>query len=187
MRLLSERSVRCIVTVLLAAAAACGGDAKTGNGGAAGGAGVIPNGAPSQDSLFVTRTPASSVPVKVQAPPPPPPPAAPAATNTGAGPGGAAPGGAPGGAIPAGTGNPGAAQPGTPGAPGAPGAPAAPAMMDKIPLATGGMPMLPEIMGDCPEFVTGTTIMVAGHKGVNVQAAAAGGMGPIVFYWAGTR
>jgi poly(3-hydroxybutyrate) depolymerase len=59
-------------------------------------------------------------------------------------------------------------------------------MMEKIPLATGGMPVLPEIMGDCPMFMSGTTIMVAGHKGVNVQAAAPGGMGPIVFYWHGT-
>ncbi|HET8938204.1 MAG TPA: prolyl oligopeptidase family serine peptidase [Polyangiales bacterium] len=137
-----------------------------------------------QQDLFVTRTPASSVPVVVQKPIPPAtmapaqmtPPGAPAGGIPGA-PGGipGAPGGVPG------------APGGVPGAPGAPGgAPMMPATMVTIEKATGGEPMLPAMMGECPEFRDGTTIMVAGHKGVNIRAGAPGMGGPILFYWHGT-
>jgi poly(3-hydroxybutyrate) depolymerase len=52
--------------------------------------------------------------------------------------------------------------------------------------ATGGEPMLPEISGECPEFRDGTTIMVAGHRSIQIRAGAAGMGGPILFYWHGT-
>jgi hypothetical protein len=55
-----------------------------------------------------------------------------------------------------------------------------------IPPATGAMPMLPAIQGTCPEFKDGTTIMVAGHKGVLIAAGAPGKGGPLLFAWHGT-
>jgi predicted esterase len=41
-------------------------------------------------------------------------------------------------------------------------------------------------MGECPAFTDGTTIMVAGHKGVLILAGAPGKGGPLLFYWHGT-
>jgi predicted esterase len=40
-------------------------------------------------------------------------------------------------------------------------------------------------MGECPEFKNGT-IMVAGHKSIQIKAGEAGKNGPLVFYWHGT-
>lgn len=48
-----------------------------------------------------------------------------------------------------------------------------------------GQPKLPAINGECPVFKDGT-IMVAGHRGVMIQAGAAGKGGPLLFYWHGT-
>jgi hypothetical protein len=138
---------------------------------------------PEQD-LFVMRTPASSVPVVPQQPPKQTTPVVTAPAQTGAAP--AAPGAAPG--IPGGA----PAAPG--GAPGIPGAgappagapPAAPTTEVTIAPATGGEPTLPAVMGECPVFADGTTIMVAGHKSIQIRAGAAGMKGPILFYWHGT-
>jgi poly(3-hydroxybutyrate) depolymerase len=55
-----------------------------------------------------------------------------------------------------------------------------------LPPATGEAPKLPAIMGDCPEFKNGSTIMVAGHKGIVLQVGAPGKAGPLLFYWHGT-
>jgi predicted esterase len=55
-----------------------------------------------------------------------------------------------------------------------------------LPMVTGPGPTLPEIKGDCPEFKDGTTIMVAGHKGVAITAGQPGKGGPLLFYWHGT-
>ena len=51
---------------------------------------------------------------------------------------------------------------------------------------TAGEPKIPEIKGTCPEFKNGSTIMVAGHRSIEIRAGAAGMKGPIVFYWHGT-
>jgi len=62
---------------------------------------------------------------------------------------------------------------------------AAGAMADTTPPTTGDGPPLPAIMGECPEFRDGT-IMVAGHKSIQIKAGAAGKGGPLLFYWHGT-
>ena len=51
---------------------------------------------------------------------------------------------------------------------------------------TGDGPTLPMIMGECPEFKNGSTIMVAGHKSIQIQVGEAGKGGPVLFYWHGT-
>lgn len=51
---------------------------------------------------------------------------------------------------------------------------------------TGPGPTLPPIMGDCPNFMSGGTIMVAGHKSIAITAGAPGKGGPLLFYWHGT-
>jgi hypothetical protein len=50
---------------------------------------------------------------------------------------------------------------------------------------TGDGPKLPEIMGECPQFKNGT-IMVAGHRSIQIQAGEPGKGGPILYYWHGT-
>lgn len=50
----------------------------------------------------------------------------------------------------------------------------------------GPAPTLPPIMGECPAFNNGTTIMVAGHRGVAISAGEKGKGGPLLFYWHGT-
>jgi len=196
MRHSHETKVRNTVTLLLFIATGCGSEANAPNAGGPGVVGVA--GSPAMEDLFVTRTPASSVPVVTKtviqpATPSPTQTAAPVAP-AGAAPGvpGAAPGvpgaapGVPGGGVP---GAPGGAAPGVPGgaAPGIPGAPATPppAVENTIMAATGGTPTIPEVSGECPEFRDGT-IMIGGHKSVQIRAGAAGGGGPIVFYWHGT-
>jgi predicted esterase len=55
-----------------------------------------------------------------------------------------------------------------------------------LPTTTGGeMPVIPEIKGECPTFMNGT-IMVAGHKGVQLTVGAPNKMGAIYFFWHGT-
>ena len=54
-----------------------------------------------------------------------------------------------------------------------------------IPVATGPMPTLPAIMGDCPEFKNGI-IMVAGHGSIQIAVGEKGKGGPLLFYWHGT-
>jgi predicted esterase len=169
----------CIVTVLLCVATACSSEAPMSA--PTGFASTGTGGAPPMEDLFVTRVPASSVPVVVQKPPPATPPATmtstPPATNT------APPTTPPAGGIPGAGGVPNV----PPAAGGAPGAPATPPPAENtIPKATGGEPTLPEIMGECPEFRDGTTIMVAGHGSIQIRAGAPGNGGPILFYWHGT-
>jgi hypothetical protein len=55
-----------------------------------------------------------------------------------------------------------------------------------IPMPTGASPALPAIAGTCPEFREGSTIMVAGHRGIAISAGAPGKGGPLLFYWHGT-
>ncbi len=55
-----------------------------------------------------------------------------------------------------------------------------------LPPLDGPSPTLPPIAGMCPDFVDGTTIMVAGHGGVAIAAGAKGMGGPLLFYWHGT-
>lgn len=55
-----------------------------------------------------------------------------------------------------------------------------------IPMTSGDAPPLPEVMGECPQFMNGSTIMVAGHRSIQIQAGEAGKGGPILFYWHGT-
>jgi len=189
------------MTLLLSVVTACGSEAKPPSSAGPGALGVA--GGAAMEDLFVTRTPASMVPVVTKRPiepmTPPPPvqtaaPAAPAGPAPGVPgaapgiPGGAAPGipggaapGIPGGAAP---GIPGGAAPGVPAAPGAPATPPPP-VENTITKATGGTPTIPEVSGECPEFRDGT-IMVAGHRSIQIRAGAAGGGGPIVFYWHGT-
>jgi hypothetical protein len=50
----------------------------------------------------------------------------------------------------------------------------------------GAGPMLPAIVGECPKFMNGSTIMVAGHGGVLIAAGAQGEGGALLFYWHGT-
>lgn len=61
-------------------------------------------------------------------------------------------------------------------------------MMGGTPLmpVSGPGPTLPAIKGECPMFMNGSTIMVAGHGGVAITAGAPGKNGPLVFYWHGT-
>ena len=54
------------------------------------------------------------------------------------------------------------------------------------PAATGPTPKLPAIVGACPEFKDGTTIMVAGHKSILIRAGAPNKGGALLFYWHGT-
>jgi predicted esterase len=55
-----------------------------------------------------------------------------------------------------------------------------------LPPVTGGTePKLPPIMGECPEFKNGT-IMVAGHRGVQLTVGAPNKGGPLYFFWHGT-
>jgi predicted esterase len=55
-----------------------------------------------------------------------------------------------------------------------------------LPPVTGGTaPTLPPISGECPEFKDGT-IMVAGHRGVQLTVGSAGKNGPLYFFWHGT-
>jgi poly(3-hydroxybutyrate) depolymerase len=51
---------------------------------------------------------------------------------------------------------------------------------------SGTAPQLPEIVGECPEFTDGSTISVAGHRGVLIRAGQPGKGGPLLFYWHGT-
>jgi poly(3-hydroxybutyrate) depolymerase len=55
-----------------------------------------------------------------------------------------------------------------------------------IPAATGDAPKLPEIMGECPAFMNGSSIMVAGHRGVSIVSGESGKGGPLLFAWHGT-
>jgi hypothetical protein len=55
-----------------------------------------------------------------------------------------------------------------------------------MPAPTGEGPTLPAIQGTCPEFRNGSTIMVAGHRGVAITAGEPGKGGPLLFYWHGT-
>jgi len=48
-----------------------------------------------------------------------------------------------------------------------------------------GEPTIPAVSGECPEFRNGT-VAIAGHRGVNITAGAAGKGGAILFYWHGT-
>jgi poly(3-hydroxybutyrate) depolymerase len=50
----------------------------------------------------------------------------------------------------------------------------------------GDGPQLPAIVGECPQFMNGSTIMVAGHGGVAISAGPSGMGGPLLFYWHGT-
>ena len=50
----------------------------------------------------------------------------------------------------------------------------------------GPVPQLPEISGECPQFVDGSSISVAGHGSVLILAGPAGMGGPLLFYWHGT-
>jgi len=56
----------------------------------------------------------------------------------------------------------------------------------ELPPATGDAPKLPEIMGECPTFMDGGSIMVAGHRRIQIVAGAAGKGGPLLFAWHGT-
>jgi predicted esterase len=51
---------------------------------------------------------------------------------------------------------------------------------------SGPMPVIPAVKGDCPEFTNGSTIMVAGHKGILIASGAPGKGGALLFYWHGT-
>jgi predicted esterase len=51
---------------------------------------------------------------------------------------------------------------------------------------TGPGPMLPAIVGECPAFMNGSTIMAAGHRSIAISAGAPGMGGPLLFYWHGT-
>jgi predicted esterase len=53
------------------------------------------------------------------------------------------------------------------------------------PAGGSGAPKIPEIKGECPEFKNGT-VMVGGHRGVQLTVGAAGKNGAILFYWHGT-
>jgi predicted esterase len=55
-----------------------------------------------------------------------------------------------------------------------------------LPPPTGASPTLPAVKGDCPEFRDGSTIMVAGHRGIAISAGSPGKGGPLLFYWHGT-
>ena len=78
----------------------------------------------------------------------------------------------------------GAPAPAIPPPPPAPGNPA-PAGPATIPVATGPMPTLPAIEGECPEFKNGV-IMVAGHGSIQIAVGEKGKGGPLLFYWHGT-
>ncbi len=54
------------------------------------------------------------------------------------------------------------------------------------PPPTGPGPELPAIEGECPDFMNGSTIMVAGHRGIAISAGEPGKGGPLLFYWHGT-
>jgi predicted esterase len=55
-----------------------------------------------------------------------------------------------------------------------------------LPPTSGGTePTIPPINGECPVFQNGT-VMVAGHKGVQLTVGAAGKMGAVYFFWHGT-
>lgn len=56
----------------------------------------------------------------------------------------------------------------------------------ELPPASGDGPKLPEIMGECPTFMDGASIMVAGHRRIQIVAGAAGKGGPLLFAWHGT-
>ncbi len=57
---------------------------------------------------------------------------------------------------------------------------------EPLPPVTGGTePKIPAPMGTCPEMKNGT-VMVAGHRGVQLTVGAANKMGPIYFFWHGT-
>jgi hypothetical protein len=55
------------------------------------------------------------------------------------------------------------------------------------PPPSGDGPTLPEVEGECPQFVDGSTIMVAGHGGILITAGPPGMGGPLLFYWHGTN
>lgn len=56
-----------------------------------------------------------------------------------------------------------------------------------LPPTSGGgtMPVIPEISGECPAMQNGT-VMVAGHRGVQLTVGAANKMGALLFFWHGT-
>jgi predicted esterase len=55
-----------------------------------------------------------------------------------------------------------------------------------LPVVTGGTePKIPPVNGECPEFKNGT-IMVAGHRGIQITVGEANKKGPIYFFWHGT-
>jgi predicted esterase len=54
------------------------------------------------------------------------------------------------------------------------------------PPPSGDGPPLPAIMGDCPMFMNGSTIMAAGHKSILIASGDKGKGGPLLFYWHGT-
>ena len=56
----------------------------------------------------------------------------------------------------------------------------------EVTVPAGDAPTLPEIMGECPSFMDGASIMVAGHRRIQIVAGAAGKGGPLLFAWHGT-
>ncbi|HKU39139.1 MAG TPA: hypothetical protein VJR89_13350, partial [Polyangiales bacterium] len=42
------------------------------------------------------------------------------------------------------------------------------------------------IMGECPSFMNGGTIMAAGHRSIAISSGMPGKGGPLLFYWHGT-
>lgn len=54
------------------------------------------------------------------------------------------------------------------------------------PPPTGEGPVLPEIKGECPQFMNGSTIMAAGHRSVLILSGEPGKGGALLFYWHGT-
>jgi predicted esterase len=55
-----------------------------------------------------------------------------------------------------------------------------------VPDPGGATPALPPVMGACPEFRDGSTIMVAGHNGILLDAGMPGKSGSLLFAWHGT-
>jgi predicted esterase len=67
---------------------------------------------------------------------------------------------------------------------GAAGGPAMPG--GEAPPTSGDKPTLPAVMGECPTFMDGGSIMVAGHRRIQLVVGAAGKGGPLLFAWHGT-
>lgn len=56
---------------------------------------------------------------------------------------------------------------------------------EAAPPAIATEPVLPPVMGECPDFQAGR-IMVAGHRSIQISAGDSGKNGPLLFYWHGT-